>query len=71
MIINNTTDATYLKCLGFELGQVNGFDSIEIKGDDKEIQKALDNENSARMKPSYLIDEYKYIVYLAKKNSSK
>ena len=67
MIINNTTDATYLKCLGFELGQVNGFDSIEIKGDDKEIQKALKKERFSMMNPRQVIKEYKYIVYLAKK----
>jgi hypothetical protein len=69
MIIKDINEATYLKCCGFEIGTVLGFEHFEIKGDEKKIKEKLVVIDEARMKPSYIISEYKYLAYLAKKNN--
>lgn len=71
MFINNTTNAAYLKCRGFEIGRVSGFNSIEIIGKKEDIEKELNNMDNVKINPAYLITEYKYVVYLAKMAEKK
>ena len=68
MILNNPKKAAYLKTIGFELGKVEGFNSIEILGDDNKILKELEKINDAKVNPMLLLNEYGYIIYLAKSN---
>ena len=69
MILNNPKKAAFLKTIGFKLGKVKDFNSIEILGDDNKILKELEKINDAKVNPMLLLSEYGYITFLAKKNA--
>ncbi len=70
MITTNMYHATYCKCLGFKIGKVKKVDAlstIEILGDEIEIQKCIhDYDGGAHYNLQKYLKELGYIKYLVK-----
>ena len=72
MIINTIDKASYLSAIGFKLGQIKGFDSIEILGDEDIIKdKLINGYYQDKVSPYKFIKEYNYIMYIARKKQKQ
>ena len=65
--IKDMENAAIYAAMGFEIGEVRGFNDIEIIGEEKDLQYASRHIDDFECNANELLKKYGFIKYLAKR----